>query len=364
MGGGGPSINIPQSYNNGNFTGAQTSAMKGLGSLGNNPFVGGANSLYGSTMPYAGSTANMGNISSGANSLAGLNSNSFGAFPGVANLSGMNGMSPLNSYMQGSAMQGAGGLNSGAGSLMNASFNPQTGLFNQEFNNMSQGMNASLAARGLNQSGAGAQMYGNAMNQFLNNWSQQQIGNMSAGLSGANSAMGGAQSLLGNAGSVPLNQMLSGLSGYQGGLGNAGNLLSGLNLMPNSAASQIAGYGGNALNAGWGSTINQQNLLNTIFNNSQNSINSQNGLAQNMTKMATDQAQGNKAGIGKGIGGLMNLGGTLGYGALRGGMGGGGGGAGGLAGLSGLSSGFGPVGSGLTTSTAFGAPLLMMPALA
>ncbi|MHB8370919.1 MAG: hypothetical protein ACYDBP_14755 [Leptospirales bacterium] len=342
MGGGGPNIPTPSTYSNpyvNQYGSSQQKAFTGMQGLANSgtSLANKGNSLFSA---YYGNITNPNPYSKVSNASSGLYNATNSATPGMStayNLSGANGQSPYLNAMNAqtpydTALAGLGSLgnanlNGAANSILNQAFNPQTGLYNTMAGDQSQQVQAALANSGLANTGAGMNTYQNAMDQFNQNWANQQFANQQNGANtaaglynsilGQNAnALGSSQGLLNNLQNTNLNSALSGLSGYQSLLGNQGNLLSGLAMMPNQTASSLLGLGNNALSGQYGNLGNASNMLSSVFNSAQTPINGQNQLATNMLNLANSQAQGNKAGIGQGIGGVMNLGGSLGSGYM------------------------------------------------
>ena len=319
-GGGGPNIpsapiyNIPQTsqYGSGQYAAFQN--MQGLANGLGSSYGNAGNALYQSTYPGASSLSGYNQVLSYAPILQAYNQSSFGAIPSIGSLSGMNGLNPYQSSIQGSALGQARYLTGNANNLLNNAFNTGNinSLYNMLLNANNNSINATLAERGLNQSGAGAQMYGDLTNQFNTQFANNMLNEQANALNTAGGAYAGSQSLLNNATSIPLNQILAGLQGTQAGLGNASSLLMSLGLLPNTAAAQTSSLGNNVLNNAWGNLQNQYNLQGNLFNSAQTPINAQNQLATNMLNLGVQNAQGNKAGYGALGGGALGALGSLG----------------------------------------------------
>ena len=155
------------------------------------------------------------------------------------------------------AVANSGALSGASTALLNTAMNPQSGLYNLEHQNNPDATNASLAARGLTTSGAGAALAGQSDNTFNLDWmnnlqglQSQAIGTAGTGMTTAgNLGTSGANSInLG--GAVPaatynagVNQLGSGLSTYNSGVNSTNstalaNIMSYLGLGANQSNQQ------------------------------------------------------------------------------------------------------------------------------
>lgn len=300
--GGGPSISQPSFYNNPYLS------SYGSGQLGAFQGLQGAAAGFSSLPSYASGFL--------SNAMPGLSANNTGALTGLspyltsAGLNGLGGISGLLSsgLLPGIAGSGASSLMGAGNSILNSAFNPNTGLYNTLSQDQSQQTAAMLAGTGLGNSGAGFNMYQNAMDQFNQNWAQNITGLQATGINAASQAYGGALGL----GTGAMTGLGSGISA----LGSGANSTLGLSMLPNTAAASLLGLQGGALSSALSPALSYSNLLSTIFNAGQMPINSQNQLASQQQQIAANLSAGNKSGYGQGIGGLLGAGGTLGSAAL------------------------------------------------
>ena len=147
------------------------------------------------------------------------------------------GTAGTNAMNYGTQLGGQIGQTLAAGNqLYQTAFDPNQALYNQQFAQNQNQTNANLAARGLNMSGAGAQIANQSNQNFNTAWQQQQLQNQLAGVQGLASAEGaasglsqyanqaqqlGAQNTLAS-GTVPYSTQLNALQGQLGLIGTAG----------------------------------------------------------------------------------------------------------------------------------------------
>src|SRR5215469_614494 len=94
------------------------------------------------------------------------------------------------------ANQAAGNLYGYGNQILNTAFDPQSALFNQLQNQVSQQAQAANAAAGLGSSAYGASQVGNTLSNFDINWQNQQLARQAQGLSSAGPAFSTAGGLL------------------------------------------------------------------------------------------------------------------------------------------------------------------------
>lgn len=121
--------------------------------------------------------------------------------PAAQNLSAMNNANAaqLNPAAQGinSQLQGlANPLGAAGSSILNTAFDPQSQLYNQQFQQNQDQTNASLARAGLGSSAAGVGISNQSNQNFNTNWQNQQLGREATGLASYGSAAGQAGNLL------------------------------------------------------------------------------------------------------------------------------------------------------------------------
>ena len=167
------------------------------------------------------------------------------------------------------AVANSGALSGASNALLNTAMNPQSALYNQQQQNNTDQTNASLAARGLTTSGAGADLAQQSNMNFNTNWmnnlqglQSQAIGTAGTGMTTAGNLGTSGANAINSGGAVPaatynagVNQLGSGLSNYN----------SGVNSTNSTALSDIMSYLG--LGA---SQSNQQGQFNNQYWTNQN----------------------------------------------------------------------------------------------
>jgi len=197
-----------------------------------------------------------------------------------------------------SAIGNAGTLNAAGNQLYQTAFDPQSALYNRTYQQTMDQVNANEAARGITNSGYGADLANQASSNFNIDWQNQQLQRQLQGVQGASSAFAnagqegttGAQSLnLG--GQTPLNTYNSGVSALGQGLGTYG---AGTNAQNQNALAQIMQYlqlGANQSNA-------QGGFNNQYWNNAQAYNTSQNQQNQDFWSSIGNLGQGGLTGNG------------------------------------------------------------------
>jgi hypothetical protein len=133
------------------------------------------------------------------------------------------------------ANQAAGNLYGYGNQVLNTGFDPQSALFNQLQNQVSQQANAANAAAGLGGSGYGASNTSNTLSNFDINWQNQQLGRQTQALGAAEPAFTTASGLL---------------PGALQAAGNAANIGENLTAAPYQLGGQIAQGVSNILGQG------------------------------------------------------------------------------------------------------------------
>ena len=80
--------------------------------------------------------------------------------------------------------------NAAASSILNTAFDPQSALYNQQYQQNNDATNAALAAAGIATSGTGVGILNQSQQNFNTNWQNQQLGRQTQGLSAYESAAG------------------------------------------------------------------------------------------------------------------------------------------------------------------------------
>lgn len=257
-----------------------------------------------------------------------------------------------SNFLQGVAPGAAQNLFSGGNSILNTAFDPQSALFNQLQNQVSQQANAANAQAGLGGSAYGAGNTANTLQNFDINWQNQQLGRQATGLGAAGQAFsqgaataGSPASLLSAAASGAINPLseasnlaispgtqLGSLNSILGsGAQQGGNILSSLQSFAGLPYNTQSTGANNALGA-LGNTVNIGNQQFTIPQQLMNDLQSYLGLGQSASGLS-----GQLGNLGQqqlfnslsGIGGALGTGGNLLFGNSLGS-------SGGLLGLAGL----------------------------
>lgn len=239
------------------------------------------------------------------------------------------------------SMGGANQLYGAAGQVLNQAFDPQQALYNQTANQVSQQQQAANAMAGLGSTPYGASVAGNTMGNFNTQWQNQQLGRMTQGLSAAMPALqaapqmvyGAGQELgtLGQqmyqAGQLPTQALLSNLTGQQQiqagqntaaatGLPAAVSALGGGQTVYGQALANLLGGTQSGYNAYNTQSVNALNSLNSLVNlgnnqyllpqQSLNNALSYLGLGQNASQisgnlgqMGQNQLQNSMSGLGQ-----------------------------------------------------------------
>ena len=144
------------------------------------------------------------------------------------------------------ALSNANNLSGASSALLNTAMNPQSGLYNLEHQQNTDATNASLAARGLTTSGAGANLANQSDQNFNLGWQNNLQGLQSQAIGTAGSGFGQAGQLgAAGAGSVTQGGAVP-LATYNSGVANLGSGLqqynSGVNSTNQAALGDIMKY--------------------------------------------------------------------------------------------------------------------------
>lgn len=137
-----------------------------------------------------------------------------------------------------------------ANQVLTTAFDPQSALYNQTLQQLTDQVNSSEASRGITAGGVGENIMDNALTNFNVDWQAQQLANQATGLTAANTANTGAATVAGDA--ATLAGTGANYTGQSGALPNETymNNITGTN----SAASGVAGTQADA------NTTNQLNI--------------------------------------------------------------------------------------------------------
>ena len=197
-----------------------------------------------------------------------------------------------------SAIGNAGTLNAAGNQLYQTAFDPQNALYHKQYQLNKVQTKDNQAARGITNSGYGAELANESSQNFNTNWQNQQLQRQLSGVQGASSAFSqagqqgtnGAQSLnLG--GQTPLNTYNSGVSTTGQGLNT---YASGTNAQNQNSLSQIMQY----LKLGANQSNQQGQFNNQYWNNAQAYNTSQNQQNQDMWGSIGNLGQGGLTGNG------------------------------------------------------------------
>lgn len=146
-------------------------------------------------------------------------------------------------------MQGATGLQQGANSILNTAFDPQSALFNQTQQQVSDQSNAANAMAGLGGTPYGASVAANAASNFDINWQNQQLGRQRQGLQSAGSIYPEASNLYATSGGLPYSTGANITGNALQGLGSAVQLGNQQYALPQQVLQDLSGYMNQGQNA-------------------------------------------------------------------------------------------------------------------